>query len=51
VVVDEYLVGDNGILILIGTAMVAWWLGRRLMATRELNPYGRPKSVTSHTLP
>ena len=30
VVVNEYLVGDNGALILIGTAAVAWWLNRRL---------------------
>lgn len=30
IVVDEYLVGDDGVLILIGTALVAWWLGHRL---------------------
>jgi membrane protease YdiL (CAAX protease family) len=30
VLVDEYLVGDNGVLILLGTALVAWWLGHRL---------------------
>ena len=29
VVVDEYLIGDNGVLILLGTAAVAWWLARR----------------------
>ncbi len=28
--VDEYLVGDNGVLILLGTALVAGWLGDRL---------------------
>jgi hypothetical protein len=30
VVVNEYLVGDNGVLILLGTALVAGWLGHRL---------------------
>jgi uncharacterized protein len=30
VVVNEYLVGDNGILILIGTAVGAVWLGRKV---------------------
>ena len=30
VVVNEYLAGDNGILILIATAVVAVWLGRRV---------------------
>ncbi len=29
-VVNEYLVGDNGVLILLGTALVAGWLGHRL---------------------
>ena len=36
VVVNEYLVGDNGILILIGTALVAWWLGHRLTTHGQL---------------
>jgi membrane protease YdiL (CAAX protease family) len=30
VVVNEYLVGDNGILILAGTAIAALWLGRKV---------------------
>ena len=30
VVVEEYLVGDNGLLILLGTVLVAGWLGRWL---------------------
>ncbi len=30
VVVEEYLVGDNGVLILLGTVLVAGWLGHRL---------------------
>lgn len=37
VVVNEYLVGDNGVLILIGTVGVAWWLGRRLTARDQLS--------------
>ena len=36
VVVNEYLVGDNGVLILIGTVLVAVWLGRRLVASGQL---------------
>jgi len=36
VVVNEYLVGDNGVLILIGTIAMAWWLGRRLTARDQL---------------
>ena len=34
VVINEYLVGDNGILILVGTALAAVWLGRKV--NREL---------------
>ena len=34
VVVNEYLVGDKGILILVGTAVAAVWLGRKV--NREL---------------
>ena len=34
VVVNEYLAGDNGILILVGTAVAAVWLGRKV--NREL---------------
>ena len=34
VVINEYLVGDNGILILVGTAVAAVWLGRKV--NREL---------------
>jgi hypothetical protein len=30
VVVNEYLAGDNGILILLGTAVGALWLGRKI---------------------
>ena len=30
VVINEYLVGDNGILILVGTAVAAVWLGRKV---------------------
>lgn len=30
VVVNEYLAGDNGVLILVGTAIAAVWLGRIL---------------------
>ena len=33
-VINEYLVGDNGILILVGTAVAAVWLGRKV--NREL---------------
>jgi membrane protease YdiL (CAAX protease family) len=43
VVVNEYLVGDNGILILAGTAVAAVWLGRRV--SRE--PGNGPKSEAS----
>ena len=35
VVVDEYLVGDNGVLILIGTVLVAAWLGSTAGAIRS----------------
>ena len=34
VVINEYLVGDNGILILVGTTVAAVWLGRKV--NREL---------------
>ena len=34
VVINEYLVGDNGVLILVGTALAAVWLGRKV--NREL---------------
>jgi uncharacterized protein len=34
VVINEYLVGDNGILILVGTTIAAVWLGRKV--NREL---------------
>ena len=34
VVINEYLAGDNGILILVGTAVAAVWLGRKV--NREL---------------
>jgi hypothetical protein len=33
-VINEYLVGDNGILILVGTTVAAVWLGRKV--NREL---------------
>ena len=43
VIVNEYLVGDNGVLILIGTIAMAWWLGRRLTARDQLvNADGEP---------
>jgi CAAX protease family protein len=48
VVVNEYLVGDNGLLILVGTALVAWWLGRRLTARGQLVTAGEPESVMAH---
>jgi uncharacterized protein len=34
VVINEYLAGDNGVLILVGTAIAAVWLGRKV--NREL---------------
>jgi uncharacterized protein len=34
VMINEYLIGDNGILILVGTAVAAVWLGRKV--NREL---------------
>ena len=38
VVVNEYLVGDNGILILAGTAIAALWLGRKVSRSLGSGP-------------
>src|SRR5215217_784721 len=38
VVVNEYLVGDNGILILVGTAIAAIWLSRKVSRTLGSGP-------------
>jgi membrane protease YdiL (CAAX protease family) len=38
VVVNEYLVGDNGILILVGVAIAAIWVRRRLMRSGPTVP-------------
>src|SRR5215207_7866109 len=38
VVVNEYLVGDNGILILVGTAIAAIWLSRKVSRTLGSSP-------------
>jgi uncharacterized protein len=38
VVVNEYLVGDNGILILVGVAIAALWLGRKVSRTLGSGP-------------
>jgi uncharacterized protein len=44
VVVNEYLVGDNGILILVGVAIAAIWVRRRLMSSGPTVP--RPGGVS-----
>ena len=61
VVVNEYLAGDNGILILIATAIVAVWLGRRVSRKvgsgpvkpqlEELQPVEPQPSVASDGAP
>jgi len=38
VVVNEYLVGDNGILILVGVALAALWLGRKVSRSPGSGP-------------
>lgn len=38
VVVNEYLVGDNGILILVGVALAALWLGRKVSRSLGSGP-------------
>jgi uncharacterized protein len=40
VVVNEYLVGDNGILILAGTAIAALWLSRKVNRSLRSDPTG-----------
>ena len=47
VVVNEYLVGDNGILILVGTALVAWWLGHRLTMRGQMAGNDRAETFVS----
>jgi membrane protease YdiL (CAAX protease family) len=36
VVVDEYLAGDNGLFILVTTALAAWWVRHRLVSREGL---------------
>ncbi len=47
VIVNEYLVGDNGVLILIGTIAMAWWLGRRLVTSGRLEADDAAEAVTA----
>ena len=49
VIVNEYLVGDNGVLILLGTALVAWWLNRRLStSSRHPEHQGSPEPMVAN---